>query len=89
MFSQVKYIEVEVIATTEYTTVNVQNILSFFSSSTGSLQKLEESTTNKYHLLSVCFGKLGEGKRLQQLPFKPSHTLIKVKWMFMSVPCGD
>lgn len=57
--TQSKYTGAEVRAKTEYATVNVQNILSSFSSSNGSLQKFEEeSTINKYCLLSADFAKL-------------------------------
>lgn len=67
---QRKYIGVEVRTTTEYTVVNVQNILSFYSSSNGNLQKIEESGINKYCLLSAGFGKLRNlGKLVFQLIF--------------------
>lgn len=55
---QRKYTGVEVKTTREYTIVNAQNILSFYSSSNGNLQKIEESTINKYCLLSAGFEKL-------------------------------
>lgn len=67
---QRKYIGVEVRTTTEYTVVNVQNILSFYSGSNGNLQKIEESGINKYCLLSAGFGKLRNlGKLVFQLIF--------------------
>lgn len=55
---QRKYTGVEVRTTTEYTIVNVQNILSFYSGSNGNLQKIEESTVNKYCLHSAGFEEL-------------------------------
>lgn len=67
---QRKNIGVEVRTTTEYTVVNVQNILSFYSSSNGIFQKIEESTINKYCPLSAGLGKLrNPGKLVLQLIF--------------------